>query len=153
MDLERTLVLVKPDGMQRGLAGEILARYERKGLKIVGLKLMLASRELAEEHYAEHQGKGFYAGLVGYITSSPVLAAVLEGPGAIGAVREINGVTDPQKATPGSIRGDFGLDKGRNLVHASDGPESAAREVALWFGTGEVLSWPRDTDRWIVEER
>ena len=115
------------------------------------MKLMVASRELAEKHYAEHEGKPFYAGLVNYITSSPVVAAVLEGPAAIAAVRETNGATDPVKATPGSIRGDFGLDKGRNLVHASDSPESAEREIGLWFAPSELLSWSRDTDRWISE--
>ncbi len=148
---ERTLVLVKPDAMQRALAGEIIARYERRGLKIVGMKLMLVSRELAEKHYAEHAGKGFFPGLVEYITSSPIIAAVLEGPQAIQAVRETNGLTDPIKASPGSIRADFGLEKGRNLVHASDGTESAEREVNLWFEAGELLPWGRDTDRWIME--
>ncbi len=148
---ERTLILVKPDAMQRGLAGEILARYERRGLKAVGLKLMAVSRELARQHYAEHEGKPFFPGLVDYITSSPVVAAVLEGPIAIAAVRETNGATDPLKATPGSIRGDFGLEKGRNLVHASDSPESAAREIGLWFQPAELLPWPRDVDRWISE--
>ena len=148
---ERTLILVKPDAMQRGLAGEIVARYERRGLKIVAMKLMVASRELARQHYAEHEGRPFFPGLVDYITSSPVVAAVLEGPIAIAAVRETNGATDPLKATPGSIRGDFGLEKGRNLVHASDSPESAAREIGLWFQPAELLPWARDVDRWISE--
>lgn len=148
---ERTLVLVKPDAMQRALAGEIVARYERRGLKIVAMKLMRVSRELAEQHYAEHVGKPFFPGLVEYITSSPIIAAVLEGPSAIQAVRETNGATDPIKATPGSIRADFGLEKGRNLVHASDGTESAEREVNLWFKAEEILPWGRDADRWIME--
>lgn len=148
---ERTLVLVKPDAMQRGLAGEIISRYERRGLKIVAMKLILVSRELAQKHYAEHEGKPFFPGLVDYITSSPIIAAALEGPGAIQAVRETNGATDPLKATPGSIRADFGLEKGRNLVHASDGTESAAREIGLWFASGELQPWTRDTDRWISE--
>lgn len=150
--LERTLVLVKPDGMQRGLAGEIIARYERRGLKIVAMKLMQVDRGLAERHYAEHQGKPFFPGLVEYITSSPVVAAVLEGPSAIQAVRDTNGATDPIKAAPGSIRADFGMEKGRNLVHASDSPESAEREVGLFFTPEELLPWKRDLDRWIVEE-
>lgn len=149
--MERTLVLVKPDAVQRGLAGEILARWERRGLRIVGLKLMRVTEEMAKRHYAEHDGKPFFAGLVGFITSSPVVAAVLEGPGAIQAVRATNGATDPLAAAPGSIRADLGIDKGRNLVHASDSPESAAREVAIFFAPAELLDWPRDTDRWITE--
>jgi nucleoside-diphosphate kinase len=151
MTQERTLVLVKPDGMQRALAGEIIARYERRGLKIIGMKLMRIDRALAERHYAEHVGKPFFPGLVEYITSSPVIAAVLEGPNAIAAVRETNGATDPIKASPGSVRADFGLDKGRNLVHASDSPESAEREVALFFESGELIAWSRDSDRWTFE--
>ncbi len=149
--MERTLILVKPDGMQRGLAGEILGRFERKGLRIVGLKLIQVDRELANRHYAEHVGKGFFDGLVEYITSSPVIAAVLEGPGAIGAVRTLLGATNPLEAAPGTIRSDFGVEKGRNLVHASDGPESATREIGLFFGQGEVIGWSRDVDRWIIE--
>jgi nucleoside-diphosphate kinase len=151
MTQERTLVLVKPDGMQRALAGEIIARYERRGLKIVGMKLMRIDRALAERHYEEHKDKPFFPGLVEYITSSPVIAAVLEGPNAIAAVRETNGATDPIQASPGSVRGDFGLDKGRNLVHASDGTESATREIGLFFDAGELLEWSRDTDRWAFE--
>lgn len=151
MTQEQTLVLVKPDGMQRALAGEIIARYERRGLKIVGMKLMQIDRALAERHYAEHVGKSFFAGLVEYIVSAPVIAAVLEGPNAILAVRETNGATDPTKATPGSVRGDFGLDKGRNLVHASDSPESAAREIGLFFEPGEMITWQRESDRWTFE--
>ncbi|GIW08426.1 MAG: nucleoside diphosphate kinase [Dehalococcoidia bacterium] len=149
--MERTLILVKPDGVQRGLIGSILERFERRGLKIIGLKLMRVSRELAERHYAEHVGKGFYAGLIDYITAGPVVAAVLEGPSAIKAVRDTLGKTDPLEAAPGTIRGDFGVAKGRNLVHASDGPESAAREVALFFAPDELLSYRRDVDRWILE--
>ncbi|MFN8556690.1 MAG: nucleoside-diphosphate kinase [Dehalococcoidia bacterium] len=149
--MERTLVLVKPDAMQRGLAGEILARLERRGLKIVGLKLVQVSRELAEEHYAEHKGKGFFAGLVDYIMSSPVVAAVLEGPGAVAAARQTMGSTRPHEAAPGTIRADFGLEVGRNLVHGSDSAESGAREVALWFGEGGLISWARDVDRWVME--
>jgi len=151
MTQERTLVLVKPDGMQRALAGEIITRYERRGLKIVGMKLMRIDRTLAEQHYAEHAGKPFFPGLVEYITSAPVIAAVLEGPNAIAAVRETNGATDPIKASPGSVRGDFGLDKGRNLVHASDSTESATREIGLFFDARELIEWSRDTDRWAFE--
>ncbi|MGE5594999.1 MAG: nucleoside-diphosphate kinase [Hyphomicrobiales bacterium] len=148
---ERTLVLVKPDGMQRGLAGEILRRFEQRGLRIVGLKLVSVSQELASQHYAEHEGKPFYPGLISYITSSPVIAAVLEGTGAIALVRKTIGKTDPAEAEPGTIRGDLGIEKGRNLVHASDGPPAAEREIALWFGKDEVIGWPRDVDRWILE--
>lgn len=148
---ERTLVLVKPDGMQRGLAGEILKRFEQRGLRLVGMKLVQVSQELASKHYAEHEGKPFYPGLIQYITSSPVLAAVFEGTGAIALVRKTIGVTDPAAAEPGTIRGDLGIEKGRNLVHASDGPESAVREIGLWFSEGEVVSWPRDVDRWVFE--
>lgn len=151
MTQERTLILVKPDGMQRALAGEIISRYERRGLKIVAMKLMQVDEALAERHYGEHKGKPFYPGLVEYITSSPVIAAVLEGPSAIEAVRATNGATNPIAATPGSIRADFGLDKGRNLVHASDSVESAAREVGLFFSPGEIIEWARESDGWVFE--
>ncbi len=149
--MERTLILVKPDAMQRGLAGEILSRFERKGLRVAGLKLVHIDRDLASRHYAEHVGKGFYEGLVNYITSSPVIAAVLTGPGAVGAVRTLLGATNPLEAAPGTIRSDYGVEKGRNLVHASDGPESADREIALFFAPGEVIDWARDLDKWILE--
>lgn len=149
--MERTLVLVKPDGMQRALAGEIVGRLERRGLRIVGLKLMQITRELAEKHYAEHIGKPFFPGLVDYITSGPVVAAVFEGTSAIQAVRGLVGATNPAEAAPGSIRADYGLEKGRNLVHASDSPESGIRESELFFSAGELLAWSRDTDRWIFE--
>jgi nucleoside-diphosphate kinase len=148
---ERTLVLVKPDGMQRGLAGEIIGRLERRGLKIAGMKLIHIDRALANKHYAEHVGKPFFDGLVAYITSSPVVAAVFEGPGAVQVVRNTIGSTNPLEATPGSIRADFGLERGRNLVHASDSPESGEREVALFFRPEEVLAWGRVTDPWIYE--
>jgi nucleoside-diphosphate kinase len=148
---ERTLFLVKPDGMQRGLAGEIIGRLERRGLRIAGMKLMQIDEKLASTHYGEHVGKPFYAGLVEYITSAPVIAIVWEGPGAIAAVRQTIGSTNPLEAAPGSIRADLGLERGRNLVHASDSPASAEREVALFFSPDEVISWPRDVDRWISE--
>ena len=131
---ERTLVLVKPDGVQRRLIGEVIARIERKGLDIVALELRTVERELAEQHYAEHDGKPFFGDLLEFITSAPVVAAVVEGPRAIAAFRQLAGGTDPvEKATPGTIRGDFGLETQYNLVHGSDSPESAAREIKLWF--------------------
>jgi len=148
---ERTLFLIKPDAMQRGLAGEIIARLERRGLKIVGMKLLRVTRELAERHYAEHVGKPFFPGLVEFITSAPVIAIVWEGKDAIRVVRATIGATNPVEAAPGTVRADFGLDKGRNLVHASDGPESAARELGLFFAPEELLSWDRDVDRWVAE--
>jgi nucleoside-diphosphate kinase len=151
MPLERTLFLVKPDAMQRGLAGEIISRLERRGLKIAGLKLMQIPRATAEQHYGEHKGKGFYEGLVDFITSSPVIAAVFEGTNAIEVVRTTNGLTDPTAAAPGTIRGDFGLERGRNLVHASDSAESAAREIGLFFQPAELVEWARNTDGWIFE--
>jgi nucleoside-diphosphate kinase len=150
--LECTLVLIKPDAMQRSLAGEIIARLERRGLKIVAIRLLHVTDELARRHYAEHDGKPFFPGLVEYITSSPIIAAVFEGPGAIKAVRQTFGTTAPLEAAPGSVRADFGLEKGRNLTHASDGPEAAAREIALFFGDTPPTSWPRATDRWTFEE-
>ena len=149
--MERTLILVKPDAMQRGFAGEVLKRFEQRGLKIVGLKLMQIDRPLAEQHYGEHKGKPFFEGLVEYITSSPVVAAVFEGSNAVAAVRGSVGSTDPSTAAPGSIRSDFGLERGRNLVHASDSPESGVREIGLFFKPVELIGWARDTDRWVFE--
>ena len=150
--MERTLILVKPDAVQRGLIGEVLGRLEARGLRIVGLQLMHVDEALARRHYAEHEGKPFFAPLVDYITSSPLVAAVLEGPDAIAAARQTMGATRPTEAAPGTIRGDLGLEVGRNLVHGSDGPESAAREIALFFGEEPLPSWERDTDPWIFEE-
>jgi nucleoside-diphosphate kinase len=150
-ELERTLVIIKPDGVQRGLVGEIIGRLERRGLKIAALELRVIDRELAERHYGEHNGKPFYAGLVDYITSGPVVTLVLEGPQAIAATRATVGATRPVEAAPGTIRGDLGLMVGRNLIHGSDSTESAAREVALFFGDRVVANWGRDTDRWILE--
>jgi nucleoside-diphosphate kinase len=147
---ERTLVLIKPDGVQRLLAGRILARYEDRGLKLVGLKLIRVSRDLAERHYAVHREKPFFAGLVDFITSGPLVAAVLEGPNAIAVVRAMNGATRPHEAAPGSIRGDFALETAQNLVHASDGAETAASEVDLWFGSDELLAYDREIDRWVL---
>lgn len=133
---ERTLVLVKPDGVSRGLVGEVISRIERKGLRLVALELRNVERSLAEQHYAEHDGKSFFNDLLDFITSGPVVAAVVEGPRAIAAFRQLAGGTDPvEKATPGSLRGDFGLEVQYNLVHGSDSPESAAREIKFWFPT------------------
>ena len=147
---DRTLVLIKPDGVQRLLTGRILARYEDRGLKIVGLKLVQVSRDLAERHYAVHREKPFFNGLVDFITSAPLVAAVLEGPNAIAVVRAMNGATRPHEAEPGSIRGDFAVETAQNLVHASDSPETAASELALWFRPDELLSYEREIDRWVL---
>lgn len=148
--MERTFVMVKPDGVQRGLVGEVILRLERRGLKLVGAKFMQVSRELAETHYAVHKGKPFYEGLVNYITSAPVMAMVWEGPSAIQAVRQTMGATRPTEAAPGSIRHDFALEVGRNLTHASDGPETANAEIALWFTPAELVVWDRPIDPWIM---
>ena len=147
---ERTLVLVKPDGVQRLLVGRILSRYEERGLRIVALKLMRTSRELAEQHYAVHRDKPFFTSLVEFITSGPLVAAVLEGPNAISVVRTMNGATRPHEAAPGSIRGDFAVETGQNLVHASDSAETAATEVTLWFDEAELLDYRREIDRWVL---
>ena len=149
--MERTLVLIKPDAMQRGLAGEVISRLERRGLKIVAIRMLKVGKPLAKKHYAEHEGKPFFNGLVDYITSSPIIAAVFEGKNAIVATRQTMGKTNPIEAETGSIRGDFGLEKGRNLTHASDSPASAKREIALFFGDMPPTPWPRDTDRWVFE--
>jgi nucleoside-diphosphate kinase len=150
--MERTLVLVKPDGVQRGLIGEILGRFERKGLKVVGLRLLTVPREMAERHYAVHAGKHFYAGLVEFITSGPVAAIALEGPDAIATVRRLVGRTMPNEADPGTIRGDLGISGLRNLIHASDAPETAQAELELWFEQGALLDYGREIDAWIVAE-
>ncbi|HEU4672082.1 MAG TPA: nucleoside-diphosphate kinase [Candidatus Limnocylindrales bacterium] len=147
---ERTLVLIKPDGVQRLLAGRILARYEDRGLRIVGLKLVTVDRDLAERHYAVHRDKPFFGSLVDFITSGPLVALALEGPNAIAVVRTINGATRPNEAAPGTIRGDFALETGQNLVHASDSAETAESEIALWFRPAELLDYERDVDRWVI---
>jgi len=149
--MEQTLVLIKPDGVQRGLVGPILARFEARGLKFAALKLMQVPTDLAERHYAEHEGKPFYPGLIRYITAAPIIAMVLEGTNVVSAVRKMIGVTKSFEADAGTIRGDYAIEVGRNLVHASDGVETAQREVALWFTDGELLSWGRDADKWIFE--
>jgi len=147
---ERTLVLIKPDGVQRQLIGRILARFEERGLKVVGLKLVLTSRDLAERHYAAHSERPFFGGLVDFITSSPLVALALEGPNAIAVVRAINGATRPHEAAPGTIRGDFALETAQNIVHASDGPEAAVTELALWFEPNELMDYDRSVDRWVL---
>ena len=149
--MERTLILIKPDAMQRGLAGEVISRLERRGLKIVAIRMLKVSTPLAKKHYAEHERKPFFKGLVEYITSSPIIAAVLEGNGAIKGTRQTMGATNPLEAATGSIRADFGLEKGRNLTHASDSPTSAKREIALFFGDMPPIAWKRDTDPWVFE--
>ena len=151
MAMERTLVLVKPDGVQRGLAGAVLNRFERRGLKLIGLKLMQIDEALADRHYAEHVGKPFFAGLRDFITSSPLVAAVFEGEGAVQIARSTMGATNPADAAPGTIRADFAVDLGRNVVHGSDSPESGEREASLFFDEAELVSWERDSERWISE--
>jgi nucleoside-diphosphate kinase len=149
--VERTLVLVKPDGVQRGLIGEIIARLERRGLRIVAAKFMWVSRELAQKHYAIHKDKPFYDGLIKYITSSPVMAMAWEGPSAVAAVRQTMGSTRPTESAPGTVRHDFGLEVGRNLTHASDSVVNGGDEVSLWFTKDELVDWTRAQDRWIFE--
>ncbi|MBC7317444.1 MAG: nucleoside-diphosphate kinase [Chloroflexi bacterium] len=149
--MERTLVIVKPDGVQRGLIGEVISRLERRGLKLVGLKMLQMSEDLAREHYRVHEGKPFFPGLIRYITSAPVVVMVWEGPQAIEIVRRTMGATRPAEAAPGTLRADYCLEVGRNLVHGSDGPETAATEIALFFKPEELVPWQRDTDRWILE--
>jgi nucleoside-diphosphate kinase len=149
--VERTLIIVKPDAVQRGLIGEIIRRFENRGLRIVGIKFMQISRELAAQHYAEHEGKGFYESLLDYITAAPVVVMVLEGKEAVALVRNTIGATKPVESSPGSIRGDLGVEVGRNLVHGSDSLTSAEKEVKLFFAADELIDWTRDTDRWIFE--
>lgn len=149
--MERTLVLIKPDGVQRGLIGEVIARLERRGLRLVGAKFLQVSQELAETHYAIHQGKPFYDGLIAYITSAPVMAIVWEGPNAIAAVRQTMGSTRPTEAAPGSVRHDFALEVGRNLTHASDSVENGQTEISLWFTDLELVPWKRAIDPWVFE--
>ena len=150
--MQRTLVLAKPDAVQRGLIGEILARFERKGLKVVGLRLLTVPRQMAETHYAVHAGKPFYPGLVEFITSGPVAAIALEGPDAIAIVRLMIGKTMPNEAAPGSIRGDLGVAGLRNLIHASDAQDTARAELDLWFGSDRLVDYKREVDAWIVAE-
>jgi nucleoside-diphosphate kinase len=150
-DVERTLIIVKPDGVQRGLVGEIIGRLERRGLKIVALQMQQIDRPVAERHYAEHKGKPFFDGLVTYITSAPVVVMVVEGPQAVAAARATIGSTKPVEAAPGTIRGDLGMMVGRNLVHGSDSGESATREIEIFFGADAGFAYSRDIDRWVLE--
>ena len=149
--METTLVLLKPDAVQRGLAGEIVSRLEKTGLKIKGMKLLHVSQELANQHYGEHVGKPFFDGLVSFITSGPIVAMALEGNGAVAIVRKTMGATNPADSLPGTVRGDYGIDIGRNLVHGSDSVESAKRELALFFDDAELIDYSRATDPWITE--
>jgi nucleoside-diphosphate kinase len=150
--MERTLVLVKPDGVQRGLIGEVISRLERRGLRLVAGKFLQVSRDLAETHYAVHKGKPFYDGLIQYIISAPVMAMVWEGPNAIAAVRQTMGATRPTEAAPGTLRHDFALEVGRNLTHASDSVENGEAESALWFEKEDLVDWKREVDRWVFEK-
>ncbi|MDY0293113.1 MAG: nucleoside-diphosphate kinase [Candidatus Methanomethylophilaceae archaeon] len=149
--MERTYLMVKPDGVQRGLCGEIVSRFERKGLKLVAMKLMVIPKETAENHYGEHKGKKFYDSLISYITSGPVLAMVMEGEEAVSVCRNMMGKTNPKESAPGTIRGDYGMQTGMNLIHGSDSPESAEREIAIFFGPEELVSYNRTSDAWIYE--
>ena len=149
--MQRTLVLVKPDGVQRGLVGAIIARLERRGLKLIGLKMMRISKEVAGRHYAEHQGKPFYGGLIAFITSGPVVAMIWQGREAVTVVRSLMGATDPLKAAPGTIRGDLALDLGMNLIHGSDSAGRAETEITLFFTPDELHQYDRTADRWIHE--
>ena len=149
--MQRTLVLVKPDAVQRGLAGEVISRLERKGLKIVGAKMMRVDEPLARRHYEAHLDRPFFPSLLAFITSSPIVALALEGPNAIDITRSVMGATNPLEAIPGSIRGDLALSVGPNLIHGSDSEEAAARELALFFADGELFDYERDIDSWIIE--
>ena len=149
--MERTLIIVKPDGVQRGLIGDVLARFEHRGLKFVGLKLIHITPELAEQHYGVHKGKPFYAGLVKYITSAPVVVGVIEGPKAISVVRNTMGATNAAEAVPGTIRGDYALEIGFNIIHGSDGPETAKQEIDLFFKPEELVEYTLATQEWVFE--
>jgi nucleoside-diphosphate kinase len=149
MAVETTLVLVKPDGVQRGLVGSILARLERKGLQVVGLKLLKPSRDLLERHYAVHRERKFFASLLRFMSSGPVAAIAVRGDGAVQVVRTLMGVTNGAEAAPGTLRGDYGMSRSYNLVHGSDAPETAAYELPLWFGPGELLDYPLEGLRWV----
>ncbi|MGI6125841.1 MAG: nucleoside-diphosphate kinase [Planifilum sp.] len=147
--MEKTFLMVKPDGVQRGLVGEIISRFEKKGFKLVAAKLMQVSRELAEAHYAEHREKPFFEELVSFITSGPVLAMIWEGENVIAVARQMMGKTNPAEAAPGTIRGDYGISVGMNIIHGSDSPESAEREIGLWFQEQDRISYEKTIDRWI----
>lgn len=150
--MEKTFVMVKPDGVQRHLVGEIISRFERKGMQLVGLKIMQVSRELAARHYAEHEGKPFYNGLINFITSGPVVAMVWQGQNAIAIARNLMGKTNPAEAAPGTIRGDFAMFTGNNVVHGSDSPASAEREIGLFFAADELVDYTAHSDDWVYGE-
>lgn len=149
MTIERTFVMIKPDAVQRGLIGTVITRLENKGLKLVAMRFMKVSKELAERHYAEHKGKEFYEELIAFITSCPVVAMVWEGENAVSVVRNMMGATDPQKSPPGSLRGDYGMTLRHNIVHGSDSIASAKREIALWFNSEDIVEWDRDIEKWL----
>ena len=149
--MERTFIMIKPDGVQRGLIGDVISRFERKGFTLVGMKFMAVSRELAEKHYEVHKERPFFAGLVEFIISSPVVAMVWEGENVIASARTLIGATKPTEAQPGTIRGDFGIEVGRNLIHGSDAPETAKQEIALWFQAAELAAWEPATKAWLYE--
>ena len=149
--MERTLLLVKPDGVQRGLVGTIIDKVERRGLRMIGMKLMSVSTHLAETHYAIHKGKPFYSGLIDYITSTPVVAIAWQGSKAVAVVRQILGATDPATAEAGTIRGDYGIDIGRNLTHGSDSVKNGTTEINLWFKPDELIEWKRSGEEWVFE--
>ncbi|MBM3260306.1 MAG: nucleoside-diphosphate kinase [Candidatus Sericytochromatia bacterium] len=149
--MERTFIAVKPDGVQRGLVGQIIARFEQKGYQLVGLKQMHVSREMAERHYGEHRERPFFKGLVDFITSGPIVAMAWQGPGVVATARLMMGKTNPRDAEPGTIRGDFAVDIGRNVVHGSDSPENAVRELGIFFAPGELLDWNRTLDAHLTE--
>jgi nucleoside-diphosphate kinase len=150
-ELERTFVMIKPDGVQRGLIGEIVSRFEKRGLKIVAMKMLVVSDEMAKQHYAEHAAKPFFPNLVGFIKSGPVVAMVVEGKSVVPIVRAMNGATNPVNSAPGTVRGDYALDTGRNVIHASDSPESAKREISLYFKTSEIATFSRIDEQWLYE--
>ncbi|ABZ83875.1 nucleoside diphosphate kinase [Heliomicrobium modesticaldum Ice1] len=149
--MERTYLMIKPDGVQRGLVGEIISRFEKKGFKLVGMKFLRLTREMAEKHYAEHVGKPFFAGLVDYIISGPVVAMCWEGKDIVSVSREMMGATNPAKAAPGTIRGTYAVDIGRNIIHGSDSPASAERELAIYFQSDELVEWDRTLQGWLTE--
>ncbi len=151
MSVERSFIMIKPDGVQRGLVGDVIRRFEVKGFTLVGLKLLAVSRELAEQHYDVHRDKPFFGGLVEFITSSPVVAMVWQGDGVVASARKLIGATNPLSAEPGTIRGDFGVTIGRNLIHGSDAVETAQREIALWFQDGELAAWEPAIHSWLYE--
>ncbi|XP_022137499.1 uncharacterized protein LOC111008930 [Momordica charantia] len=149
--VDQTYIMVKPDGVQRGLVGEIISRFEKKGFKLTGLKLFQCSKDLAEEHYKDLKGKPFFPGLIEYITSGPVVCMAWEGVGVVASARKLIGVTNPLEAEPGTIRGDLSIQKGRNVIHGSDSPESGKREIALWFKEGELVEWEPALASWLIE--